>query len=226
MYKLYEKSKLWFALLWIISYVVLSSVADNLDSKKILTFAVHFLMCAALLFWLGKHKLLNEYGICKAESNLRKVLFYLPMIIASTVNLWFGFKAPDSVFLMGSMLFVGILEEIIFRGFLFKAIENIKVAVIVSSLTFGLGHIINLMNGASFVPTLCQIFSAIGFGFMFVALFLRTKTLIPCIISHSFINVTSTFAQDMTDTQNIIISLVLFIITTAYGVYILKRSPQ
>ena len=48
------------------------------------------------------------------------------------------------------MLCVGFWEEVIFRGLLFQAIakDNIKSAVIISCVTFGIGHIINLFNGS------------------------------------------------------------------------------
>ena len=118
------------------------------------------------------------------------------------------------------MLFVGFLEEIIFRGFLFKAIDDIKWAIAISSITFGIGHIINLLNGADFVLIICQIFSAMAFGYLFVMLFYRGKSLIPCIISHSFINVTSVFAKDISNNLNIIMSVVLFIGAVAYGIFI------
>ena len=51
---------------------------------------------------------------------------------------------------MVSMLFVGVLEEVIFRGLLFLAMakDSMKAAVIVSSVTFGMGHIVNLLSGA------------------------------------------------------------------------------
>lgn len=40
------------------------------------------------------------------------------------------------------MLCVGFLEEMIFRGLLFEAIakENVKKAIIISSVTFGIRH--------------------------------------------------------------------------------------
>ena len=65
------------------------------------------------------------------------------------------------------MINVGFIEEIIFRGFLFKMMEkdNIKTAIIVSSLTFGIGHIVNLLNGADFISTVIQIFYAISICF-------------------------------------------------------------
>ena len=48
------------------------------------------------------------------------------------------------------MLCVGFAEEVIFRGFLFRAMEkdNVKTAIIGSSVTFGLGHVLNLVNGS------------------------------------------------------------------------------
>ena len=64
------------------------------------------------------------------------------------------------------MINVGFLEEIIFRGFLFKMMkkDNVKSAIIVSSITFGIGYIVNLLNGADFIPSLLQVFYAIAIG--------------------------------------------------------------
>ncbi|MBD5536303.1 MAG: CPBP family intramembrane metalloprotease [Lachnospiraceae bacterium] len=61
---------------------------------------------------------------------------------------------------------VGFIEEVIFRGFLFKALaeNNVKSAVIISSVTFGLGHLVNLFNGSGMdlINNLCQICFAIN----------------------------------------------------------------
>ena len=64
------------------------------------------------------------------------------------------------------MLCVGFLEETIFRGLPFTAIakDNIKSAAIISSVTFGIGHIINLFNGSGMdlVNNLCRIVFAVA----------------------------------------------------------------
>ena len=218
---LYKKSKIWFAIIWIILYVVLSGVADSitLGYEKLTTCIVHFLMTIIIILWLKKNDLFKEFGLCLPENNLSNVLYYIPLVVLSSVNLLFGFKSGN-IFFAVSMLFVGFLEEIIFRGFLFKAIDDIKWAIAISSITFGMGHIINFLNGADFVPTICQIFSAMAFGYLFVMLFYRGKSLIPCIISHSFINVTSVFAKDISNNLNIIMSVVLFIGAVAYGAFV------
>ena len=82
------------------------------------------------------------------------------------------------------MINIGFIEEIIFRGFLYKMMEqdNVKTAIIVSSITFGIGHIINLLNGATLIPTLMQICYAISTGYLFVIIFYKSKSIIPCII--------------------------------------------
>ena len=88
------------------------------------------------------------------------------------------------------MINVGFIEEVIFRGFLFKmmAKENVKRAMIVSALTFGIGHIVNILNGAEFVSIIMQVCYAVCLGYLFVVIFYKSKFLIPCIVIHGVIN--------------------------------------
>lgn len=88
------------------------------------------------------------------------------------------------------MINVGFIEEVIFRVFLFKmmAKENVKRAMIVSALTFGIGYIVNLLNGAEFVSTIIQVCYTVCLGYLFVVIFYKSKFLIPCIVIHGVIN--------------------------------------
>lgn len=65
-------------------------------------------------------------------------------------------------------------------------------------MTFGIGHIINLFNGSGMDlgNNLCQIVFAIAVGFLFVTIFYRGGSLLPCIIVHAAINTLGTFAND------------------------------
>ncbi len=96
------------------------------------------------------------------------------------------------------MLCVGFLEETIFRGLPFTAIakDNIKSAVIISSVTFGIGHIINLFNGSGMdlVNNLCRIVFAVAVPAGHV--FYRGGSLLPCILVQSAINTFGIFAND------------------------------
>ena len=62
------------------------------------------------------------------------------------------------------MLCVGFIEEVIFRGFLFKAIakDNVKTAIIISSVTFGVGHLVNLVNGSG-MELVANLFQIVGY---------------------------------------------------------------
>ena len=129
-----------------------------------------------------------------------------------------------------SMLCVGFLEEVIFRGLLFKALwadaENVGWAVLLSSLTFGMGHIVNLLNGAQLLPTLLQICYATAIGFLFTVLFLRSGTLLPCILTHSAVNSLSAFAVERTGALDIAAAAVLTAVSLAYALWILRRSAR
>ena len=238
MKNLYEKSKIGFALTWIISYVIGASCADELSRlvnlEKSITVIFLGVMSAVALIWMKKNGLFREFGLCKAEIRPKNLLFYIPLIVIASCNLWFGvtvhYKWYITVFYILSMILVGFLEEIIFRGFLFKAMaeSNLKPAIIVSSITFGIGHFVNLINGsgAKIIPNICQVVSAIAIGFLFVALFHKTKSLWAPIIAHAVINSLSAFAVDITNAQQIIVSAVISVIAVLYGIFILRSKGK
>ena len=123
------------------------------------------------------------------------------------------------------MIGVGFLEEIIFRGFLFQLLakDNIKTAIIVTSITFGIGHIINLLNGADLIPTLVQICYALSGGYMFAIILYKGNSLWPCIITHIGINTLSIFNFPNTFTSMYIGPIALIIISLSYAIYLNKR---
>lgn len=240
MKKLYQKSEIWFSVAWIAAYCVLASLADNLSAElgieKVITLPVLLFLSALALAFVKNNGLLERYGICKARLSARKMLFYAPLFILITANMWNGLAinlSPiESALYILSMLFVGFLEEIIFRGFLFGAMlkDSPKAAIIVSSVTFGIGHIINLINGsgAELIPNLLQVVYAIAAGFMFVMIYYKGKSLIPCIITHGVFNALSVFANEVMTLEYRIISCALItVISSAYAIYLaLLRTEE
>ncbi|MGL5380239.1 lysostaphin resistance A-like protein [Clostridium sp.] len=239
MYTLYKKNESWFAVLSIIIFVVGSSIADSLSKSvgiaKSITSLFHLVLFAIIFLFIKKNNLFQYYGLCKSNLPAKKVLYYFPLVIIASVNLWFGVKMNftpiETLFFILSMLLVGFLEEVIFRGFLFKAMckDNVKTAIIVSSLTFGIGHIVNLFNGsgAELIPNLCQVGYAIAIGFMFVMLFYRGKSLWPCIITHSVLNSLGAFSNtEMAETYRIPVAIILIVVSLGYGLFLIKRTPN
>ena len=161
----------------------------------------------------------------------------MPLVILASGNLWNGaavnYSPAETACRIACMLCVGFLEEVIFRGLLFKAIarDNIKSAVIISSVTFGIGHIINLFSGSgmNLVNNLCQIVFAVAVGFlMLVSAFYRGGRLIPCILVHSAINTLGTFANDagLTVQMQLLHIAALILITAAYTLILMRTLPE
>ncbi|MBQ6905902.1 MAG: CPBP family intramembrane metalloprotease [Clostridia bacterium] len=232
--KLYDKSKIWFAVAWIIAYCVLMSLGDSISSiigvEKSITLPIGVVLSIVLMAFLRKNGLFEEYGICPSRASMRSMLYYVPVLVMMTTNLWYGvtvnYGALETILYILSMLCVGLLEEVIFRGLLFEAMrpDGFKTAVIVSSLTFGIGHIVNLINGsgAELVPNLLQVVYATSAGFMFVMIYCKTKSLVGCIVIHGVFNSLSVFADEngASSGMRVLFCLILALITAAYGAYL------
>lgn len=130
------------------------------------------------------------------------------------------------------MLLVGLMEELLFRGLLFRAMErtNRLPAVIVSSVTFGAGHIVNLFNGSGTDPVagICQVFYATALGFMLLMVFLRGGSLIPCILFHGLFNTLSIFSRQSawTNEKQIMVGSILFVLATGYGLWLSRQEKK
>jgi len=171
-------------------------------------------------------KRVKYYGITKAN-NPKRFLYFIPLIIISLFNIKNGIHINNTtseiVFHILTMLNIGFLEEIIFRGFLFKMMEkdNVKTAIIVSSITFGIGHIVNLLNGADLIPTLLQVCYAVAIGYMLIIVFYKSKSIIPCVLFHAIFNSLSIFNSGK---SQILDALLLITLCLSYAIYISKNN--
>ena len=224
MRKLYEKNEIGFALVWIGLYVVLMNIAlqfcgglDDLAGKTaemlIVPVAMVTVLTAAALIWILRSGTAEKYGLCRFRGSWKGFLFFLPLIVFSLVNFsdGVGLNAPlaVSLLMMANMAIAGLLEEIIFRGFLFRAMakSDLRSAVIVSAVTFGAGHVVNLLNTDDVLGVLLQMAYAVTVGFMFVAIVFKGGSLWPCIISHMVVNGSSVFALEQGPFTQLIASL-------------------
>jgi len=239
MIKIYQKSELWFSIFWIIVYIVGTSITDDLSTRvgieKSITAGFYLFLCAILLIWIFSNKLHKKYGLCRPTLKIKQFLYFIPLIVLLSVNFWVGVEIKlnlvESIAFIITMLCVGFIEEIIFRGFLFKSLEKdgVKSAIIITSVSFGAGHIINLfLNSANLISNICQICYAISTGFLFVILFYKGKSLLPCIITHSLFNALSLFTNEsiITTKIEILLMLAIVIITTCYSIYLIRKLPQ
>ncbi len=227
MEKILKKYETIFTIGLIIIYVVANSyIMQNFGYISYQSAIVNTILSILILALIILAKQLKHYGITKVN-NPKKFLYFIPLCIISLFNLRNGIHinnpSGEIICHIITMINVGFLEEIIFRGFLFKMMEkdNAKTAIIVSSLTFGIGHIVNLLNGADLIPTLLQLCYAIAIGYMLVIVFYKSKSLIPCIIFHGVFNALSIFSSG---DSNVVTTIILIAMCLGYAIYINKSD--
>lgn len=232
MKKLFDKDEVWFAVLWIVIYVVgfanADSISESMGIPKLLTVLVGLVLSVILFGFIHRNGLFGYFGLCGVKGSLRGFLWFLPLAVISSVNFWNGVTlncpVPEAVLYILSMCLVGFLEEVIFRGMLFKGMcrSNVKTAILVSSLTFGMGHIVNLFLGAPLLDTLLQLVYASAIGFCYTAIFWVGGSIVPCILSHAFVNSTSIFAVEPSGGTHILMTVLQTVISVGYGLWLLR----
>ncbi len=234
--KLRAEKPVGYALVWIIFYVFAGTIGLNLsevfgisDSAAVLTIGI-VMLC--LFMAIRKNDMAKEVGLTKpSDEGAKKALYYIPLVILIALNAIGGFDSSLSaitmVVLTGEMLFAAIVEEIVFRGLLFTALSkdyNTKLAIIISGVTFGAGHIVNLLNGYSGIDQLLQIVAAIAIGIVLALIFNLTGSINICIAFHFIFNLSSSFSAPISNTANIQIVAIFVVICAAYAIYLYKVS--
>ena len=225
----FEKHETLACILLIVLYLVINSLCLNLfGTASYQTALINTAFSGFIVLLIIYLKRTNYYGLSWVKE-IKQYLYFIPLALIVSVNLWGGFsteyKGFEILYFVITMINVGFLEEVIFRGFLFKMMQksSLKSAIIVSSITFGIGHIINLFNGAEIIPTLLQICYATSIGFLFVIIFYKSASLLPCIITHSLVNSLSLFSAN-----NLVLqyagSVFLIIVQIIYSLYLIKNK--
>ena len=235
MKKLYEKSEIWFAVAWIVIYVVvMGNLRGNFGDESLYSMLGALIIAGALTVFLMKNKLTKKFGLVLWGSS-KKYLYFIPFLLLCTVNLWFGvclqYSVGQQIIAVITMGLAAYVEEIIFRGLLYKAIEkdSVKQAIVISAVTFGAGHIVNLLTGQGSLDTVFQMGYAIAIGFAFVMCVYKSGSLIPCIATHAVINMISKFANHNIPEQAETLwgyGSFLFIVLVAGGYALYLRKVQ
>ena len=94
MKKLYEKNELTFAIVWIVIYCVLQSLANSFNEIIGIEYSANAVLCIlqtiVLFAFIKKHNLSERYGLYKSSIPASRFLYYIPLIIFASGNLWHG----------------------------------------------------------------------------------------------------------------------------------------
>ena len=230
MKKLYEKKPVLFAVLFIVLYCAVTiPIRGEYGDGSIQSLLGLLFVAAVIAVVSSLIPLWKRLGAAAKPQHIRGCLYFFPMILLATGNIWDGFKlhysGADLWFAIGSMALVGFVEEMIFRGFLFRALlkkDGPKVAVIVSAVTFGVGHIVNLLAGMATVENLMMIIFAVAWGFVFTMVYYKSGSLLLCILVHAAVDVLAVFAAETAWGSWLYIGTTV-VIGAVYSLYLVKR---
>jgi membrane protease YdiL (CAAX protease family) len=231
-----KKVSLTLSLILIGVFMVLNAVGTRLSPAIGVVYSGQILLLLALsvflLFYVGKNHLGNAVGLTKVDSRDAKTsLYYIPLVVMILANGAFFFDKTlpflNILMVIAFMACIAFCEEVLFRGLLFKGIEarsNTKRAMLISGITFGLGHIINLLNGYTGIQQVIQVVLAILIGLLLSVLFVRTKTIVPGIVFHFLYNLASALSREVEPLQNYMMVGVIIVVAGGYLAYLLRKG--
>lgn len=129
------------------------------------------------------------------------VLIILLAFIMYTSELFLGSEILSGLHIaiyLGSMLLIGLVEELIFRGVIAETLLNhyatsrqgIWKAVVISGFIFGIAHVGNVLD-AELLGVFVQMAVASVMGMLFTAIYFRSQNLLICILIHAGLDAAS-----------------------------------
>lgn len=236
MRNLLKKKPVLHAILWIILYIAAVNVGDMVSGTTgiaCLTGVILIVLSIVLFLYLKKTQRLTYYGICKVTAqDARRALLYIPLAVLAFIQLLSGVPRTTTLADVAVscllMIGTGFIEEVIFRGFLYQSIaqrRGIVAAIPISGITFGLGHIVNLLRGYTSTVQAEQIVTAIVIGIALAMLVAITRSIIPGILFHIVFNITGTITDTNGNAQTRLLIAILAI-GVLYTVWLIKFLPK
>lgn len=237
MKNLRDSSPVWHAVTWILAYVLLVNLGDwaseMLGEPNSVTAPLLIVFSVALLLYVIKHGWSRYYGLHPLRKDqFRDTLLYLPLAVL--LGLQYAKSYRDDLDLTAVLLIillmvgVGFIEELIFRGFLFRAIlttSNLTRAVIISGVTFGIGHVVNLARGYTGAQQVTQILIAIALGVVLALLFAVSGTIVPLIVFHTLLNIGGNVTATTAESESLMLAatVITCAVYAGYLIVVLRK---
>jgi len=194
--------------------IVTAKNISSLSSITLIQF-IAFAVGVLVTLWIMKKSKFSfqDFGFRKFKAEA-----WMAVIVISELTAFFsgitdrdGFSAQYVLILFLFVIAVGLFEEFIFRGLIFKYLsaKGLKVAILGSSILFGIGHLAHLADGQDFLLTLLQVAFAFLFGLVCAEIVAKTKSIMFPIIwhaSHDFI----AFMTDKSEPDILAVSIYVF----------------
>ncbi len=151
---------------------------------------------------------ITKAGMWDKVGGLRKIsksslLLILPVFLLSFCTYLYGVKVTfvwDILILIPITLLIGVIEELEFRGVIYTYLEQegTVIKIMLSSLLFGLVHLLNLFYTRDLLGVIVQMIFATGIGMIFAVVRHKTNLILPQILMHALWD----FNQKMTNNNS------------------------
>lgn len=222
MRKLQVTKPIWHALIWIAIYIVAVNIGDFFGEQlgfPGMTSIVLVALSVVLLLYLRAGRRLAFYGVRRVQpGTLPLTLFYVPLFAIAFLQYGKGFAAgldwQTVLFAVILVVAVGFIEELLFRGFLLQALRtrgNLSRAIIISGVTFGIGHIVNLLRGYSLPDQALQLVGAVLIGIALAYCMVLTGSILPGVAFHALFNLSGTLTAHSVPGDTITVGVIAIV---------------
>jgi len=236
MRKLQDTKPIGHALIWIAVYILAVNIGDYLgeiSGFSGMTAVVLVGLSVVLLVYLRRGDRLAFYGIRRVQQGTgRNVLYFVPLFAITFLQYGKGFAAgldlQAVVFAVLLVTGVGFIEELLFRGFLLQALRtrgSVTRAIVISGVTFGLGHLVNLLRGSSVPDQALQLVGAIVIGIALAYCVVLTGSILPGVAFHALFNLSGTISAHSVLGDTVVI-VVIVIVTLPYILFLRNRLTR
>lgn len=208
---------------WLIVYGTLFYMLE--DIYLIVGLSIY---CVALVRYLYTTHRFENYGLCKTnQSSCYFIIMGIPFVLLIIWNFYTNYNFVihrTHIYDIIIMFFCVFLEEVFFRGFFWGKFD-VKKYVMISSVLFAVLHLVNIFAGADIRYTCIQVLCAFCSGISLAILRLLCGSILPGIVYHFFINITSSGQNNMS-IEHLSITVILFLFCMVYMIIIYNKLTK
>ena len=210
--------------------IVVITKMEGVQSAIVRGTVIWSLVVITLVYFIIRYGEISMLGFRKVKKGTaKKVLYYTPLLLIAFLPLAAGVDLEEGAAFLFANLFltlgIGMAEEIYFRGIICNLWlkQGVVKAMLLSSVLFGMSHILNVAGGADFLATILQICFAFVYGMVFTLIFIEGNSLIPCVLMHALHDFCSFISAEGSMQSDMILGAVQFVILLAYFLYMLYQ---
>lgn len=182
--------------------------------------------CMIGFIFYKKYKINSEQACLTAK---KEMLWFFPIIIGELFAFLIGVQFTQSFLyyfvLILFTIFVGISEELFFRGIILEILsqKSQKYAIIVSSILFAFLHLTNLAGGIEVNYVVLQVTFAFIFALVAAQITILTNSILPAIVWHFTHDFIAFVTGNQINLTAIIILIIQCTILVLYSLYLSRK---